>query len=145
MRSIIWSRTGNHGSDWNVARVTVNRGSGRRITFEGVRGDGFSGDVALDDIKMITGSCPPPGRLPFQRIYLSKWHSKVFICCNFLRLAATDSRLLKVYLDTSNFLWLAAFARNMLRLFSIHINSSTFDYCDRLRLPVTSANTNGVC
>ena len=72
MRSIIWSRSGNHGSNWNIARVTVNRGTGRQITFEGVRGNGFSGDIAIDDIRMIAGNCPPPGTL--YTLYSSSTH-----------------------------------------------------------------------
>eukprot|EP00795_Rhopilema_esculentum_P012712 gene12712-3431_t len=66
VRSIVWSQSGNHGGTWKIARVTVSAGAGRQVTFEGVRGSGFSGDIAIDDIKMIPGNCPPPGHCDFE-------------------------------------------------------------------------------
>lgn len=71
VRSIIWSRSGNHGATWKIARVSVSAGSGRQVTFEGVTGSGFAGDIAIDDIKMIPGNCPPPGKFQGTSPFLS--------------------------------------------------------------------------
>ena len=78
VRSIIWSQSGNHGGSWKIARVTVSAGAGRQVTFEGVRGRGFSGDIAIDDIKMIPGNCPPPGRFSWN-IQVFKYYFGIFI------------------------------------------------------------------
>lgn len=34
--------------------------------FEGVIGNGYMGDTALDDIKILRGQCPPPGYCDFE-------------------------------------------------------------------------------
>eukprot|EP00794_Sanderia_malayensis_P017044 gene17044-18759_t len=66
IKSIIWSRRGNLGNKWNVARATVTAGTGRQIIFEAVTGSGWSGDIAIDDLKQIPGVCPPPGNCNFE-------------------------------------------------------------------------------
>ncbi|XP_048866537.1 MAM and LDL-receptor class A domain-containing protein 1-like [Brienomyrus brachyistius] len=37
-----------------------------RIVVEGVRGTGVSGGVAIDDVLLSNGACPPPGVCDFQ-------------------------------------------------------------------------------
>lgn len=34
--------------------------------FEGVVSNGYMGDTALDDIKILPGQCPPPGSCDFE-------------------------------------------------------------------------------
>ena len=46
---------------WKIARVNIRPRSGRQIVFEGVRGLSYSGDIAIDDVKMIKGYCAPAG------------------------------------------------------------------------------------
>ena len=31
----------------------------RQISFEGITGTGYQGDIALDDIKLLPGACKP--------------------------------------------------------------------------------------
>lgn len=59
--SLVWQRKGNHGDSWKIARANIRPRAGRQIVFEGVRGWSFIGDIAIDDIKMTQGYCPPPG------------------------------------------------------------------------------------
>ena len=59
--SLIWRRSGNHSMQWKIARVNIRPRSGRQIVFEGVRGLGFSGDIAIDDVKMTKGYCGTAG------------------------------------------------------------------------------------
>lgn len=33
-----------------------------QLIFEALRGSGFMGDIALDDIIVLNGACPAPGR-----------------------------------------------------------------------------------
>ena len=33
--------------------------------FQGMRGPGYQGDISLDDIKFVNGSCPPQSKYLF--------------------------------------------------------------------------------
>ena len=57
----IWSQSGNQGDEWLAARVSV--WSPLRafwLSFEGTVG-GSTGDIAIDDVQILGGSCPVPG------------------------------------------------------------------------------------
>ena len=49
--------------------------------FEGVRGNGYASDMALDDVKMLP-SCPPPG-MAFLQLFASSVIFRVFFVINF--------------------------------------------------------------
>ena len=36
------------------------------IMFEGVRGSGYQGDIAVDDVLLLDNACPPPGDCNFE-------------------------------------------------------------------------------
>lgn len=36
-----------------------------KVVFEGVKGTSYTGDIAIDDIKIMNGSCPTPGDCSF--------------------------------------------------------------------------------
>ncbi|KAH3846508.1 hypothetical protein DPMN_088809 [Dreissena polymorpha] len=57
--SEIWAKTGNQGPDWQFGRVTVICNGTFQITFQGVVGDGYLGDIAIDDFSFETGQCRP--------------------------------------------------------------------------------------
>ena len=40
---------------------------GVSITFEGVRGNGYQGDIAIDDVSLEDGSCPNLGDCDFEK------------------------------------------------------------------------------
>ena len=46
----------------------------RQVVFEGVRGQSALGDVAIDDILIRDGSCPPPGFCNFESD-MCLWHN----------------------------------------------------------------------
>ena len=52
---------GDHGNAWHSLSLTLQykelKHSDRSLVFEAVRGDGFLGDVALDDVMLHTGEC----------------------------------------------------------------------------------------
>ncbi|CAC5355495.1 unnamed protein product [Mytilus coruscus] len=52
-----WSQSGNKESKWTFAEYTISKSGPYRIIFEGVRGDGFSSYIALDDISLLESSC----------------------------------------------------------------------------------------
>ncbi|KAH3887668.1 hypothetical protein DPMN_011686 [Dreissena polymorpha] len=56
----IWSRSLNQGNQWSKGQVTLAAAIISRnfqIVFEGVRGIGDLGDIAIDDVKLSQGSC----------------------------------------------------------------------------------------
>ncbi|XP_052269942.1 MAM and LDL-receptor class A domain-containing protein 1-like [Dreissena polymorpha] len=53
----IWSKEGNQGPKWKFAQVTVTTDGLHRIIFEGTVGNGYEGDIALDDISFKQGNC----------------------------------------------------------------------------------------
>ncbi|XP_078695030.1 scavenger receptor cysteine-rich domain-containing protein DMBT1-like [Branchiostoma floridae x Branchiostoma belcheri] len=55
--SIEWSRSNNQGNRWHLASVHVYIRN-NQVVFEGVHGNGYRGDIAIDDVVLNTGSCP---------------------------------------------------------------------------------------
>lgn len=53
----IWSKSGEQGNSWIKGTADVGGHANFRLVFEGVRGDGFQGDIALDDISFT--DCHP--------------------------------------------------------------------------------------
>ena len=48
--SKIWSKSGEQGSTWMKGTAKIGGHANFRIVFEGVRGTGYRGDIAIDDI-----------------------------------------------------------------------------------------------
>eukprot|EP00118_Oscarella_pearsei_P003168 m.13253 g.13253 ORF g.13253 m.13253 type:complete len:3799 (+) comp24600_c0_seq1:127-11523(+) len=61
-KSVVLSVVGNQGSFWQQGKVKLQTGSNYRIVFEGMRGNGFHGDIAIDDISFgsCSGTSAPP-------------------------------------------------------------------------------------
>nr|XP_016853067.1 PREDICTED: IgGFc-binding protein [Anolis carolinensis] len=55
---LVWSETGNHGDRWKKAEVSIAHTGRLQIILEGVRGEDFRSDVAVDDIYVTDGYCP---------------------------------------------------------------------------------------
>ena len=53
----MWQRSRNQGDTWKFSAVTLPPGR-YQIVFEATRGDGYRGDIAVDDISARNGSCP---------------------------------------------------------------------------------------
>ncbi|KAB0403942.1 hypothetical protein E2I00_002544, partial [Balaenoptera physalus] len=53
-----WSLSGNKGNVWQQAHVPINPSGPFQIIFEGVRGSGYLGDIAIDDVTLKKGECP---------------------------------------------------------------------------------------
>ncbi|VDI82670.1 Hypothetical predicted protein [Mytilus galloprovincialis] len=54
----IWTHFGNQGNTWYHTKIDIQGYSTYHIMFEGVRGNGIMGDIAVDDISVLEGSCP---------------------------------------------------------------------------------------
>jgi hypothetical protein len=55
--TVIWAKKGNQGNAWINGRVSVMADKESKVIFEGRRGAGFLGDIALDDISVTNGYC----------------------------------------------------------------------------------------
>ena len=53
-RSLIWTSSKNASTEWQAAVVRIGPRPIMRVIFEGVRGEGYQGDIALDDISFET-------------------------------------------------------------------------------------------
>ncbi|XP_063460957.1 MAM domain-containing glycosylphosphatidylinositol anchor protein 1 isoform X9 [Pan paniscus] len=53
-----WSLSGNKGNVWQQAHVPISPSGPFQIIFEGVRGPGYLGDIAIDDVTLKKGECP---------------------------------------------------------------------------------------
>lgn len=52
--------TGEQGNAWRLGEFDIPAKSGRvSIVFEGIRGLGYRGDIALDDVDIKKGPCSP--------------------------------------------------------------------------------------
>ncbi|XP_078360420.1 MAM and LDL-receptor class A domain-containing protein 1-like isoform X2 [Oculina patagonica] len=60
----VFNASGNKGDVWLKANVDFNLWGVYVVTFEGIRGFGFQGDIAIDDFLFVRGHCsaitPPP-------------------------------------------------------------------------------------
>nr|XP_033795427.1 MAM domain-containing glycosylphosphatidylinositol anchor protein 1 isoform X2 [Geotrypetes seraphini] len=54
----VWTLSGNRGNMWRQANVPINPPGPFQIIFEGVRGSGYEGDIAIDDVTVKKGDCP---------------------------------------------------------------------------------------
>ncbi|KAK2530935.1 IgGFc-binding protein-like [Columba livia] len=52
-----WKVAGNKGDTWNLAEITVFSEGNMRIVLEGMIGEDFRSDIALDDLSIKKGSC----------------------------------------------------------------------------------------
>ncbi|KAK2886672.1 enteropeptidase [Channa argus] len=66
--SVVFTKEGNYGDNWNYAQVTLNVTKSLTLAFEAVKYEGTRNDIALDDIALAPGSCgpapPEPTKIP---------------------------------------------------------------------------------
>ncbi|XP_048771441.2 uncharacterized protein LOC125677425 [Ostrea edulis] len=56
-KTSLWSKEGNQGSDWLIAKVNVPGTEGLKLSFEAITGDSWDSDTALDEITWEVGQC----------------------------------------------------------------------------------------
>ncbi|KAK7455955.1 hypothetical protein BaRGS_00039403, partial [Batillaria attramentaria] len=66
---VLWYRTGQLGLGWKEVSFTVDTNVPIRLQFEGERGSGTEGDIAIDDVTVTQGPCVvattvPPALVP---------------------------------------------------------------------------------
>lgn len=56
---ILWTRSGEQGYRWVYGQVPfATNAIYQRVYIEGVAGDGYQGDIAIDDVIISDGPCP---------------------------------------------------------------------------------------
>ncbi|XP_052285283.1 properdin-like isoform X2 [Dreissena polymorpha] len=53
----VWSLTGDQGNSWKEGQVPLNSNQSYSILLSGVIGNGYQGDIAVDDINVSVGYC----------------------------------------------------------------------------------------
>lgn len=61
-QTMIWSRSRTQGNVWKNGLRTVKSTVPFEILFEGIVGYSWQGDIALDDISLNQGACPPASK-----------------------------------------------------------------------------------
>lgn len=56
-QELLWKTSGNHGKAWHHGIFTFTSFSTYKIVFEAVRGDGYTSDVAIDDVSVVRNGC----------------------------------------------------------------------------------------
>ncbi|XP_033099732.1 MAM and LDL-receptor class A domain-containing protein 1-like, partial [Anneissia japonica] len=52
-----WTNKNNQGNIWRLGKMSVETKSAFQIVFEGIVGSSNTGDIALDDVRIIDGAC----------------------------------------------------------------------------------------
>ncbi|XP_052085911.1 MAM and LDL-receptor class A domain-containing protein 2-like [Mytilus californianus] len=55
--SVVWSRKYDQGNIWHSASIDIQAVSALQIQFIGISGSPYTGDIALDEIKLVRGTC----------------------------------------------------------------------------------------
>ncbi|XP_033095243.1 MAM and LDL-receptor class A domain-containing protein 1-like, partial [Anneissia japonica] len=55
--TLAWTRRNDQGNLWRHGQISVETNSAYQIVFEGIVGSSFTGDIALDDVKITDGAC----------------------------------------------------------------------------------------
>ncbi|XP_043916261.1 MAM domain-containing glycosylphosphatidylinositol anchor protein 1 [Protopterus annectens] len=84
MDTQVWTLSKNQGNRWKQANIPIIPSTPFQIVFEAIRGDGYEGDIAIDDITVTKGDCAkrpseqntdvvPPGDTAAERHILSSY------------------------------------------------------------------------
>jgi len=73
-QTVVWEKTGQQGNKWNTADVSLNQFASDKVEIivEGIRGGGWQGDIAIDAIRLnsgsglVTAATPHAGSIIFQ-------------------------------------------------------------------------------
>ncbi|XP_065152190.1 MAM domain-containing glycosylphosphatidylinositol anchor protein 1 isoform X1 [Paramisgurnus dabryanus] len=55
--SAVWTLSGHQGPEWRKADAVIYPSGPFQVVFEGIRGNGFEGDIAIDDVSVTKGKC----------------------------------------------------------------------------------------
>lgn len=65
-KNLLWSKNGSQANRWNRVQNNIISGVEFKVYFEGVVGNGFRGDIAIDDIELTQSQCKFDGICDFE-------------------------------------------------------------------------------
>ncbi|XP_022096502.1 MAM and LDL-receptor class A domain-containing protein 1-like [Acanthaster planci] len=68
-----WTRKGTRDDQWYVGDMMGTSTAGYQIIFEGIAGNSYRGDIALDDITVTNGLCPVRDLCEFEDTHLCQY------------------------------------------------------------------------
>nr|XP_058973356.1 MAM and LDL-receptor class A domain-containing protein 1-like isoform X1 [Pocillopora verrucosa] len=89
--SVVFSVDGNRGDQWYSAEYSLTGPEQFQLAFEAVRGNGYRGAIALDEIKLVPGKCnaspgtpaPPVIKTPVKQKTTPEPPTRGEVYCNF--------------------------------------------------------------
>ncbi|CAF0853287.1 unnamed protein product [Didymodactylos carnosus] len=75
VRTLLWSRGANVGNVWRKAHISTENINPFRVVFEGVIGNGYEGDIAIDDIARLAKSCKEPNNCDYEDVTFCAWEN----------------------------------------------------------------------
>uniref|UniRef100_A0A1A8FTJ5 MAM domain containing glycosylphosphatidylinositol anchor 1 n=1 Tax=Nothobranchius korthausae TaxID=1143690 RepID=A0A1A8FTJ5_9TELE len=89
--SVVWTKSGHQDADWKKAAFDISPSGPFQIVFEGIRGQGFEGDIAIDDVSITIGKCKQENTVAnagktvliggSSSLPLTRWLTFGFSCC----------------------------------------------------------------
>ncbi|XP_041481683.1 ZP domain-containing protein-like [Lytechinus variegatus] len=73
-----WSQSSNQGNQWYIDRFLAPTVNDYRVVFEGVAGSSYTSDIAIDDVRITSGSCLSQGDCDFEEDYCT-WINDVTV------------------------------------------------------------------
>uniref|UniRef100_A0A8C4IGG5 MAM domain-containing protein n=1 Tax=Dicentrarchus labrax TaxID=13489 RepID=A0A8C4IGG5_DICLA len=64
-KTVVWQKSGNQGDEWQLVRIHVTLQKVHQVILEATVG-GEAGDIAIDDISLISGLCPTSDMCDFE-------------------------------------------------------------------------------
>ena len=55
--NVSWAKSGNHGNQWLYDEIEIKSSTSFRVIFTSILGQSYTGDSALDDIRVTPGKC----------------------------------------------------------------------------------------
>ena len=55
--NVSWAKSGNHGNQWLYDEIEIKSSTSFRVIFTSTLGQSYTGDSALDDIRVTPGKC----------------------------------------------------------------------------------------
>uniref|UniRef100_A0A8C9WU45 MAM domain-containing protein n=1 Tax=Sander lucioperca TaxID=283035 RepID=A0A8C9WU45_SANLU len=80
-KTLVWQKSGNQGDEWLLVQSHVTLQRVHQVILEATVG-GMAGDIAIDDMSLISGPCPASGnKTKCKKCFLSPSLSLIYLGC----------------------------------------------------------------
>ncbi|XP_025084894.1 MAM and LDL-receptor class A domain-containing protein 2-like isoform X1 [Pomacea canaliculata] len=67
INTVVWYHFSDQGNVWRAAQVSINSNFQYQVTFRGIQRSTSLSDIAIDDVELLDGLCPPPASCDFEQ------------------------------------------------------------------------------